>query len=82
MLWKLGGLALLALGLVVLAVVPISTVTVEVPRANGSLGAVDADGFALAATLISYGFVAAVLALIGWMMWRVVRHHRNLKDRA
>ncbi len=80
--WKLGALAVLAAGFVMLMVMPVSTVeyTVEMPRTNGPVGTIDADGFALAVTLISYGFIAAVLALIGWAMWRVVHHHRSLKD--
>jgi hypothetical protein len=82
--WKLGALTLLAVGFVVLLVMPISTVdiTVELPPPNAPLRTIDADSFALAATLITYGFVAAVLALIGWLMWRVVRHHRSSKDRS
>jgi hypothetical protein len=79
--WKLGVLALLAVGFVALIMAtPTSTVdiAVEMPRANASPSTLNADGIALA-TLITYGFVAAVIALIGWMMWRVVRHHRRLK---
>ncbi len=82
--WKLGALTLLAIGLVVLLVMPINTVdiTVELPPPNAPLRTIDADSFALPATLIAYGFVAAVLALIGWLMWRVVRHHRSSKGQS
>lgn len=84
--WKLGALTLLAVGFVVLLVMPIGPVdiVVEMPRAraNGSLSTTEVEGgIALVATVITYGLVAAVLALIGWLMWRVIRHHRSLKDR-
>ncbi len=77
--WKLGALALLAVAFLALILTPIGTVdiTVEMPRPRGTPRAVDTGVFELTATLIAYGMIAAVLALIGWMMWRVVRHHRN-----
>jgi hypothetical protein len=84
--WKLGALTLLAVGFVVLLMMPIGSVdiVVEMPRAraNGSLSTKDVEGgIAFVATAITYGLVAAVLALIGWLMWRVIRHHRSMKDR-
>lgn len=78
--WKLGALALLAVGFAALWMTPTETieVTVETPRRNGAAVAeLDADAVALAATLFSYGVMAAVLGLIGWAMWRVVRQHRK-----
>lgn len=84
--WKLGALTLLAVGFVVPLVMPIGPVdiVVEMPRAraNGSLSPTDVEGgIAFVATLITYGLVAAVLAVIGWLLWRVIRHPRGLKDR-
>jgi hypothetical protein len=80
--WRIGALALLAAMLAVLFTLPPSTVdvTVEIPRTNGPPGSTDADSFAQTATLISYGIVAAVLALMGWLTWQVVRDFRKPKD--
>lgn len=80
--WRIGTLGLLAAGLIALLAMPPSTVhiTVDIPRPNGSTGTLDADSFAQAVTLISYGIVAAVLALMGWLAWQVVRDLRKSKD--
>ena len=80
--WRIGALALLAAMLAALLTLPPSTVdvTVEMPRTNGASGIIDADSFALAATFISYGIVAGVVALMGWLVWQVVRDFRKPKD--
>lgn len=55
-------------------------ITVELPPPNAPLSTIDANSFALAATLVAYGIVASVFALIGWLMWLVVHHRRRSRS--
>jgi hypothetical protein len=83
--WKLGALALLAVGLLVaLLAAPVTTVdvTVEMPVSQGPPRDSDGEGILTLIMMTPYALMAAAFALIGWLMWRVVRHHRACKERS
>lgn len=84
--WKLSALGLLAVGLAAFLFAPIETVDIRVdlPAPADAEGVSGADArLMLLPMQIAVGVLSAiilgVLGLIGWVMWRVVRHHRGGK---
>jgi hypothetical protein len=82
MLWKLAGLAVIAVAIVVLFFAPIASVDVNVdlpsgvsPPTTNQLGAIF-DIVKWATWLIGVG----CLGLVAWLARRTIRYHRGIKD--
>jgi hypothetical protein len=77
--WNLTGLGVLAVAVIALLFMPIGTVDirVDIPAPNGrDLPTISGDTIEALALVFSGLVVLAILAVIAWLMWRVVRHHR------
>lgn len=85
--WKLTGLAALAAAFVALLFWPVLVdirVDLPAPSTSGGENSIDPvivlKAIYIIVNVIVFAFAAGVLGLIAWLMWRVVRHHRALKN--
>jgi len=83
--WKLGGLAAATGAILILLFVPTpftptTSVRIKVdlpPGMQNVSGAQVLSSVETAAWIFEFIIVAAILAIAGWIAWRIVRHHRK-----
>ena len=80
--WRLGVLAAVTGALVFFVIAPIFTVSIHVDLPPGipppAPASDETETFVRAMIWVTEGvFVAVILAVAGWIAWRIVRRHRD-----